>query len=549
MGYPEAADPVSWLNLENEAQVNAGGQPLHTQEYIDNVAAGRDPLNYPFTIYEDYLFHDNAPQQRHSISLSSGGDNGRIFASVNYLDQDGIINNFNNKRLSTRINSDLYITDKITGKFNLNYMNRKATGPGFTGQQLVEGMLHINRTIVGKYPDGTWDLVGGQWNSIAMMENGERVLDRDEVVGQVGLEYQILSSLSFTGDITLKSYSINESTFMNSLSGMRDYKTGELVTVGGWFAVNNLTENQENIKEWSQRAYLNFNPELDNHSIEAMVGYEGINNNYKEIEGYRRGFFNNDLRDLDAGGASGQTATGNRSEWALQSFFGRINYSYDSRYLLQANVRYDGSSRFADGKRWGLFPSFSAGWRISEENFLSGSSAISNLRLRASWGQLGNQDIGLYRFLNNYNLNQSYAFNGEVVSGAAVTAAGNPEITWETTTMTNLGFDLGILDNRMEIVAEYFWNYTEDILLDLPIPPTIGVDAPTQNAAAVSNNGYEIAVRYFSPRRTDGGFQFSLGINFSDVVNTIEDLRGTGPFFPDKFTVWEKDIRLIPSVV
>lgn len=540
LGYPEAANKVDWLNLENEAQVNAGLEPIHTQDHIDNVAAGNDPIKYPFTVYEDYLFHKNAPQQRHSISLTSGGENGRIFASLNYLDQDGIINRFNNKRISVRINSDLYISDKLTANFNLNYMNRKATGPGHTAQRLVQAMLHMNRTIVGKYPDGTWELISGQWNAIAMMENGERVLERDEVVGQAGIEYQILPSLSLKGDVTLKAYGQDESTFMNTLKGMRSYETGELVTVGGWFATNNLTEGQENTKEWSQRAYLNFNKSFDKHSVEAVAGYEGISNKFKQIEGYRQNFFNNELRDLNSGASAAQTATGYREEWGLQSLFGRVNYSFDSKYLLQANVRYDGSSRFAEGNRWGLFPSFSAGWRVSQEGFLVDNNIISNLRLRASWGQLGNQDIGLWRYLNTYNLDQSYAFNDGVVSGAAVTTAGNPDITWETTTMTNVGFDLGFLDNRMEVIAEYFWNRTEDILLELPIPPTIGVEAPTQNAAVVSNRGYEISVKYYSPQRSDDGFQYSVGINFSDVKNKIEDLKGTGPYFPDKFTVWEE---------
>ncbi len=540
LGYPEAANKVDWLNLENEAQVNAGSEPIHSQEHIDNVAAGNDPLKYPFTVYEDYLFHENSPQQRHNISLTSGGKNGRIYASVNYLDQDGVINRFNNKRISARINSDLYITDKLTANFNMHYMNRKATGPGHTAQQLVQAMLHMNRTIVGKYPDGTWELISGQWNAIAMMENGERIFESDENVSQVGLEYKIFPSLTLNGDVTLKSYSQNHSTFMNTLKGMRDYETGELVTVGGWFAVNSLRERQDNTKEWSQRAYLNFNKASEKHSLDIVAGYEGINNNFKRIEGYRQNFFNNELRDLNSGASAAQTATGYRNEWGLQSVFGRINYSYDSRYLLQANVRYDGSSRFAEGKRWGLFPSFSAGWRVSQEGFLIDNEFLSNLRLRASWGQLGNQDIGLYRYLNTYNLNQSYAFNDEVVSGAAVTTAGNPSITWETTTMTNVGFDLGLFNNRMEVVAEYFYNLTEDILLSLPIPPTIGVGAPTQNAASVSNKGYEVSLKYYSPVRNDGGFQFSFGLNFSDVKNRIEDLKGTGPYFPDKFTVWEE---------
>jgi hypothetical protein len=140
--------------------------------------------------------------------------------------------------------------------------------------------------------------------------------------------------------------------------------------------------------------------------------------------------------------------------------------------------------------------------------------------------------------MNIYNLNQSYQFNGNVVPGAAVTDAGNPIITWETTTMTNIGLDIGFLDDRIEVIGEYFWNYTDDILLDLPIPATIGVNPPTQNAAEVSNIGWELQVNYNSKPRTDAGFQYSVGVSMSDVVNTIESLSGEGPFFPDKFTVW-----------
>ncbi len=540
LGYPEATDPVTWLEMENEAQVNAGASPLHSEEYIRNVAAGTNPLQYPFTVYEDYVFRDNSPQHRHALSLSGGGDFGRVYASINFLDQDGIIHNFNNQRITARVNTDLYITEDLTAKVNLMYRNRDVRGPGFTAQRITQAMLHINRDLVGRYPDGTYDLFGGTWNAIAKMETGERRRTTDEVLSQVGLEYKIMPTLTLQGDVTIKGSREDESTFMETLRGMRNYLTGEPVTVGGWFAVNNLTEASRNSREWSQRAYLNYEDRMGVHMIQGMAGYEEIYNNYKWFQAYRDDFFSNELRDMSSGATANQSTWGGRSEWRLRSFFGRVNYSYDDRYLFQANLRYDGSSRFGDGHRWGLFPSFSAGWRVSEEQFLADNEFISNLRLRGSWGKLGNQEIGLYRYLDTYNLAQGYAFGGIPVSGAAVTTAGNPIITWESTTMRNIGFDLAILNNRVEVVAEYFWNLTEDILLNLPIPVTIGVGAPTQNAASVSNNGYEISVNYFSPRSRDGGFEYSVGINFSDVINTIEDLKGTGPYFPDKFTVWQE---------
>lgn len=175
---------------------------------------------------------------------------------------------------------------------------------------------------------------------------------------------------------------------------------------------------------------------------------------------------------------------------------------------------------------------------------------LSNLRIRASWGQLENERMsanersGLYSYLNSYNLGLVYQFSGNVVPAAAVTSAGNPDISWETTTMRNIGLDIGFLDDRIEIIAEAFWNYTSDILLQLPIPGTIGVGAPFQNAAEVSNRGWEVEFKYRSLPTTTSDFQWSIGVNLSDVTNRIEDLKGQGPFCPDEFTVWTEGYSL-----
>lgn len=536
--FPEKTDPVTWLRLENEAQVNAGGTPTYSETYIENVAAGTNPLEYPFANWEEGIFNYNSLQHRHSLALSGGGEMGRVFASINYTDTDGILQNFNNKQVTLRLNTDLNVAEKLTINSNLMYRNRGFNGPGHTAQRIVQGLLHINRNVVMRYPDGTYDLVSGYWNPHAMANQGETKRISDDIVGQTGFTYDISEALTLEANVTLNSTGTNGSVFMDGLAGMRHYITGEPVAVAGWFATPTLTETQLNQKELSQRAYLNYDKTFDRHNVQAMVGYEEIYNRVKEISASRDNFFSNQLRDLNAGNIQNQTTGGFSEEWRLRSFFGRVNYSFNDRYLFQANMRYDGSSRFGKGKRWGVFPSFSAGWRISEENFMVNGDFFSTLRLRTSWGQLGNQRIGLYRFLNTYNLGQSYQFGDEVVQGAAVTRAGNPDITWETSTMTNVGLDVGFLDDRLEIVAEYFWKYTDDILLNLPIPRTIGVAAPVQNAAAVSNKGWEVAVNYHGSASADREFQYAVGINFSDVVNKIEDLKDAGPFFPDKFSVW-----------
>jgi len=537
----EKADPESWLRLENEAQVNAGGSPTFSEEYIQNVVAGTNPLEFPFANYEEGIFNPDALMQQHSFSLSSGGEIGRVFASLNYSDTDGILINFNNKQATMRVNADLYASDKLTFKMNLSYKNGHFSRPGFTAQRLLQGLLHINRNIVMEYPDGTYDLVAGYWNPHAMAKEGETDRLDDDVVAQAGFEYDMTESLSLEGDVSYKLEKMGQSEFLNSLAGMKNYLTGEPASVSGWFATNQLTETQNTVRELSQRLYLNYSQNFGNHEVEALAGYEEIYYQFKNVLARRQDFFNNDLRDLNAGGVKNQGVGGYNNEWRLRSFFGRVNYAFNDKYLIQANLRYDGSSRFGDGNRWGVFPSVSAGWVITNENFMENvvdNTILNTIKLRGSWGQLGNQNIGLNRFRNTYDLNQGYQFGGAVVPGAAVTLAGNPDITWETSTMSNVGLDMTFLNNRIGLVAEYFWKYTDDILIELPISRTIGVNPPVQNAAAVSNNGYEISLNYQNEFRPDGGFNYSVGVNFSDVINKIEDLKGAGPFFPDNFSIW-----------
>ena len=197
-----------------------------------------------------------------------------------------------------------------------------------------------------------------------------------------------------------------------------------------------------------------------------------------------------------------------------------------------------GSSRFSKGKKYGIFPSFSAGWKVGEESFLKDNVWVKDLKLRASWGQLGNQEIPLYRNVGVYDLDQGYNFNDNIVVGAGQKIASNPDITWESTTMTDIGVDFGILNNKFTIVADYFWRKTNDILFQLPIAPSIGIEAPTQNSASVENKGWELAINYNGNNGKE--FKYSIGFNISDVKNKITDLKGTGPYYRDKYIIWQE---------
>ncbi|MCC5907232.1 MAG: TonB-dependent receptor [Balneolaceae bacterium] len=557
--FPEAANKEDWMLLRNEADINAGATPVFTEEYISNVLAGTNPLEYPFADFEGAVFRENALEHSHSLSLSTGSDTGRLYAAINHHDTEGIMRNFSNHQTSLRVNSDLFVTDDLTFQANLLYRNRQASGPGFTAQRITQALLHMNRDMIMQYPDGrtgTGDIIGGTWSAYVMSHTGETQRINNDIVGSAGLTYQINDAFAIEGDFTINQRIADESIFREDRSNMIHPLTGSTVAASGWFATNTLNEGRYNRRELSQRAFLNFEQSLNVHRFSGVAGYEEVYTRARQVSAARANFFNDELRSLNAGDSGNQqtcsqfhdagsfTGTCFNDAWRVRSFFSRLNYTYDDRYSFQANARYDGSSRFAEGNRWGFFPSFSASWRITSEQFMQDVDLLSNLRLRASWGQLGNERMstnertGLHSHLNSFNLGLSYQFGDNVASAAAVTAAGNPDISWETTTMRNIGLDVGFLDDRVEVIAEYFWNYTSDILLQLPVPLIVGVSAPFQNAAEVSNEGWEVEVIYRSMPSTDSGFQWSLGVNVSDVTNTIEDLRGQGPFYPDAFTVW-----------
>ncbi|MCC5904613.1 MAG: TonB-dependent receptor [Balneolaceae bacterium] len=559
LGFPEGADDESWMRLRNEADVAAGGDPFFTEEYISNVLAGTNPFQYPWANWYEGAFRENALEHSHELSISTGGSSGRLYAAISHLDQEGIMQNFDSRRTSFRVNSDIYLTDNLTAQANLLYRDRRTTGPGFTGQRITQAILHMNRDAVMSYPDGiqgTGDLLFGQWNAHVMANSGETIRDSDDIVGTFGLKYDINDTFSLEGDLTINNITTNETVFRETRNGFINYVTGLPEPASGWFSTATLQEGSYARNEISQRAFLNYTDSFGAANVTGLVGYEEIYTKASQSSAARAGFFSNDLRLLSAGDSGNQRTcqayndpgnfTGGcfKDEWRVRSFFGRANFSYDNRYSVQANVRYDGSSRFAEGNRWGFFPSFSAGWRISSESFMQDVDLFSNLRLRASWGQLGNERIssneraGLFNFMNNYNLGLAYQFNGQVVPAAAVTSAGNPNFSWETTTMRNIGLDMGFFDDQVEVIAEYFWNYTSDILLALPVPPSVGVSPPTQNAGEVSNKGWELGVRLRSAPGSVDSFQYNLGITLSDAVNKIESLSGEGPFYPDKFTVW-----------
>jgi TonB-linked SusC/RagA family outer membrane protein len=272
----------------------------------------------------------------------------------------------------------------------------------------------------------------------------------------------------------------------------------------------------------NMRGTLTFQKTWGKHEVKVLAGAEQNSYRQDRFTAFRDNYVLPDYPVLDAGGASNMRNSGTGQEWSLRSFFGRINYNYKERYLLELNIRNDGSSRFAEGRKWGVFPSASAGWRISEEAFMAPLKPVINeLKLRGSWGKLGNQNIGTYPSATVVNLS-AYTVGGQIVNAAALDALANRNITWESTEMSDVGLDVTLF-SHLSITADYYSSKTKDILLLLNIPLITGLKAPYQNAGKVSNKGWELGINY------DGkinDFKYNIGVNVSDVKNKVLDMRG-----------------------
>ena len=266
----------------------------------------------------------------------------------------------------------------------------------------------------------------------------------------------------------------------------------------------------------------------DTHTFGVLLGHSASYFKSDGFAGQLSGFPTDNLEEFNGGGVVDPAVTGGASEEAYQSFFGKVNYDYKGKYLAQFTLRRDGSSKFGLGNKYGNFPSGSIGWRISEEKFMQNLNAISNLKLRASWGISGNDRIGNYIFNQTYNPGIDYVLGDEsTVVGVAVTSLANPTIRWEETEQYNLGLDLSLFKNKVEVVAEYFNRDSKDILYtNFPVPNTLGIsNLAAQNAAAMINKGAELGINY---RGNLGNAKFSLGANFTKLLKNQVTGLGDG---------------------
>lgn len=414
--HPEYLGSADYATLLNQAYQNDGLPQPYTADEIELFRNGTDPDHYPNTDWFDALFNRSGVFHNHHISLSGGTEHTKYSVSMGYHNKEGLMANTGFRRFNMRFNIDTEINDRLSFNLNAAVSRDRTLQPTTSVATLMYWNLRETPVTPIQFQDGRYALFQNEHNSVAFAKNGGQYKSYDSnFLGSASLTYKIMDGLTLKG-IASATYDMEES--YNDTKSMDFYSADSMDPIK---TTRSYVENiDQKMFEINLQAYLEYAKTFGKHDVKAMVGYSQIQNENKYLSASRYDLpANNMLGQIDAGDVTTQATSGNRVDYALRSGFGRINYAFDGRYLFEANLRYDGTSRFPKNNRFGVFPSFSFGWRISEEKFFNVEN-IENLKLRASWGQLGNQEIGDYAFYNTYVFGMDYAFNNQLAPGISI---------------------------------------------------------------------------------------------------------------------------------
>lgn len=531
---PEYVDGYTHMVKNNIAVENTGRSPLYDAEnYIPKYQENKGlySYEYPDVDWQKIMYKGSGLQQHHHIGISGGNEYLSTMANLSFMDQKGLVKNFDVKRYSVRVNNDIKAASWLQFKVDL-YGRFTPMDQPTVGENEVFQLQRYNPTMAVYLPDGRYSTNSLNYPNLKAMldEGGTNSVDYMGLSGTLSAIITPIKGMTLVANYMPDYGQSRGSRFAKPVAIYRpDSDDPALYNPSKSTLTESFSRNFTN--NFNVVATYDFS--LNKHGVTVLGGYEQIDYTTNYFNAYRENFTFIDYPVLNAGDKNNMTNNGSGEEWALKSYFGRINYNYDGKYLFEANIRRDGSSRFLGDNRYGSFPSFSAAWNINQENFMKNISWLDQLKLRASWGKLGNQDIqGNYPFASVHSLGLNYVLNGEPVSGMALTDMANEKLTWETTTSTNFGVDF-YLFRKFSGSFDIYKRVTDDILLKLPISNIIGLDAPYQNAAKVENKGWELSLSY---RDNIGDFKYSARFSLSDVKNKVVDLKGTGPYI-SRFTV------------
>lgn len=533
---PDLLNAEEYLTIRNEAITNANALRDSIRRIPTYDPAILDTL--PDIDWLGEVFR-TAPIQKHTLSASGGGKDGNFYLMGEYYSQDGVFRGQGFDKYLLRFNGELgkdWL--RLGSNLSFSYSDRDVIGSSGDGAGPGNELSGIRYTLIAapvfrmRYDDGslvpTSSFLGdptlygdGNANPVAFIEATNWNIQRYRTFGNVFAEIRLREHLKLRTTFGMDILFSQEKIFKERLSA-------------AIYDPTSLSEGRVTGRNLVWNNVLDYTTTIgSDHRVSGLIGMEAIDNRTDYLGASANNFFStnpnfrfidnsvtNEIGDIDASGIA--------TEWGLFSYFAQAAYSYKSRYVLNASVRRDGSSRFGKDNRYGTFPSVSVAWNVSNEPFFQNVALISRLKLRASWGQLGNQEIGIYPFSSLVSTgNYVYPFGNQIVTGAQVLETGNANIKWETTTQTDLGLEFSLLNDRISIMADYYIKKSSDILVRAPLPQSAGAfNPPYVNAGEVENRGLDLAVNLKSPPKA---FTYEIGANISTVKNEVISLAGGEP--------------------
>lgn len=523
-------DPIVYMKLKNQANANEGKTADYSDADIAEYEKGMltDPITYPANNWYDIALK-NGVIQKHDLSVAASTDKYQYRFSLGYLDRDGILFGPGNheKKYSLGLNASANVNEKLKVGVTLDGYYRNYTQPFYTTiwQYLSRALPILTDTLADGRYGNSWLRTPGRnnWEHPRMLAyNGLQTKVVQRFLATVFAEYKLPFDVTYNIKFGVDKYDGMLSGFTPRMQTFNP-KTGAAINWNSPATAPRATKEDYNNMNIHFYNTLNWQHQFaQKHNLSVMLGASYDNFEVDEWATSFYGYLDGTLDALDAG-TTWNATSGNPTRDVLESYFGRLNYDYDGKYLFEATFRSDGSSRFAPQKRWGFFPSVSAGWRIDKESFFT-SKLINQLKLRASVGQLGNQAVDLYSYEPTVRLGQDYSFGGTLNSGAAVLDYADPNTHWETTTTYNGGLDVNLWSNRIGVTLDVYKKHTTDILRAVNIPAQVGnLGGPKMNVGTVDNTGIELTLQY---RNNIGLFDYSVYGNVSYNKNKVVDLNG-----------------------
>lgn len=522
----------------NLAFTNAGGNPLYPEWMLEKF---RDPsvIAVPQASMADYdyvadfnwwdYFLKRSFQQTQNVSLSGGSEMHQFMISASWLDQNGYFSkwgpdDFDRTTIRVNLNNQI-IPQKLILETNLSLVNSDKDLPATGTDYLMGTIMQAGNSLPLYNPDGTYARYRMQQNTMQLLkEAGFDKSKTNRFEGRAALTWHVIEGLSLKA---LGGYNIQWNKGKTWQRAYYKYRPSGPSNLGYINQPNKFTEAYTHATYYIGQLQANYNKTIGKHGIHVLAATSVEENIQSNLSTFRNNILGNELPAMGLGEAStAQNSSTVSNDWGLVSVFGRINYNYNERYLLEANLRTDGSSRFSDKHKWGVFPSVSLGWRITEEVFMQNQQLFSNLKLRLSYGELGNQNgLGLYDHVPVYRVSdQLIPFPSGDQQQISALSLPSADRTWETVTSYNLGIDLGFLNERLRLEADIYNKKNKDMLINIDLPSILGITVPTGNYGELSSKGWEINLHWNDEIKSIG-LKYHADFNLYDQTNKLTDLK------------------------